>query len=139
MARWARTGTEKIMSDFDKPMGTCCCVPPAPGLRLLTFPDGTQSGVFGLDEAFAAVYAEGGQVHPETAEEIIEQLSVKNYIAPTIRQKYFDLIIEEYGRYVKRQEENRGKQDLSASNVSQTGRRTRWFSRLFRRPRPGRT
>ena len=113
-------------------------MPPAPGLRLLTFPDGTQSGVFGLDEAFAAVYAEGGQVHPETAEEIIEQLSVKNYIAPTVRQKYLDLIIEEYGRYVKKQEENRHKQGVSASDVPHTGR-TRWFSRLFRRPRPGRT
>ena len=59
--RDGREQTLKIMSDFDKPMGTCCCVPPAPGLRLLTFPDGTQSGVFGLDEAFAAVYAKGSR------------------------------------------------------------------------------
>jgi hypothetical protein len=104
VARWAQTDTEEIMSDFDKPMGTCCCVPPAPGLRLLTFLDGTQSGVFGLDEAFAAVYAEGGQVHPETAEEIITRLEAKkNYIPSSdhAHKEFRYVLLKEYRKYVR--------------------------------------
>jgi hypothetical protein len=126
------------MPDFDTPISTCCCVPPAPGLRLLTFPDGTQAGVFGLEEAFAAVYAKGGKTNAESTEEIIDRLSVKNYIAPTVRQKYRDLIAEEYGRYVI-QEGNHHKQETATREIPGDRQRTRWFRRLFKRARLLRT
>ncbi len=87
------------MSD-EVPKGIYCCVPPTPGLRMLTFPDGTQAGVMGLGEILAAVYEEGRQVSRETAEEIVERLAVKNYILASVRQEYRDLLMEEYREYV---------------------------------------
>jgi hypothetical protein len=67
---------------------------------MLTFPDGTQTGVMGLNEILAAVYEEGRQVSRETAEEIVERLAVKNYILASVRREYCDLLIEEYRKYV---------------------------------------
>jgi hypothetical protein len=67
---------------------------------MLTFPDGTQTGVMGLNEILAAVYDEGGQVSRETAEEIVERLAVKNYILASVRREYCDLLVEEYRKYV---------------------------------------
>ncbi len=87
------------MSD-EVPKGMYCCVPPTPGLRMLTFPDGIQAGVMGLDEILAAIYDEGRQVSRETAEEIVERLAVKNYISASVRQEYCDLLTEEYRKYV---------------------------------------
>ena len=84
----------------EAPKGMYCCVPPTPGLRMLTFPDGTQTGVMGLNEILAAVYDEGRQVSRETAEEIVERLAVKNYILASVRREYCDLLIEEYRKYV---------------------------------------
>jgi hypothetical protein len=94
------------MSDKDAPIGTCCCMPTSPGVRRLTFPDGIQVGIVGLDETFAVVYAEGWQVSTDTAEEIVGRLTAKNYISPSARQRYCDLIIQEYGKYVKRRADN---------------------------------
>jgi hypothetical protein len=88
------------MSD-EAQKGIYCCVPPTPGLRMLTFPDGSQAGVMGLSEILAALYAEGRQVSAETAEEIVQRLTATNYIAPSARQRYCDLLIEEYGKYVR--------------------------------------
>jgi hypothetical protein len=70
------------MSDYDTPIARCYYTPPTPGLRMLTFPDGTRSGVFGLDEILTAVYAEGRQVSPDTAEEIVERLAEKTTLLP---------------------------------------------------------
>ena len=106
---------------------------------MLTFPEGTQSGVFGLDEILAAVYAEGRQVGPDTAEEIVERLAAKNYIAPSVRQRYCDLLIEEYGRYVENRLNSGDKQEVSAGSLSDGGRRAGLLSRLFRRRRLGPT
>jgi hypothetical protein len=127
------------MSNYNKPQGTCCCTPPTPGLRMLTFPDGTQSGVFGLDEIFAAVYAEGRLVGPETTEEIVERLAAKNYIAPSARQRYCDLLVDEYGRYVENRLKSGHKQEVSAGSLSDGGRGAGLLSRLFRRRRLGPT
>ncbi len=117
------------MPDIDKPLGACCCVPPAAGLRMLTFTDGTQAGVFGLDDAFAAVYAQGRQADGDTAESIVDRLAAQNYIAPTTRVKYTELLLEEYGRYV----EKRKRQDMISATASFTrARRTGWLARFFR-------
>ena len=123
------------MSDYDAPKGTCCCTPPTPGLRMLTFPDGTQSGVFGLEEIFAAVCAEGRQVSADTTEEIVERLTAKNYIAPTVRQQYRDLLIEEYGRYVASRESSSHKQHVAGGALMNAGRKPGLLSRIFGRLR----
>jgi len=88
------------MSNNDKTKGGCCCTSPTPGLRMLTFPDGIRLAVFGLDKIFAAVYDEGREVNTDTAADIVKRLAVNNYIASSARQKYCDLLIEEYRKYV---------------------------------------
>ncbi len=100
---------------------------------MLTFPDGTQAGVFGLDEAFTAVYAEGKQVDADTVHEILEQLSERNYITPTARHQYAQLLFEEYGRYVENQKSKRQDLESVTSSFPHANRRARCFSRLFRR------
>jgi len=80
-----------------------------PGRRMLVFPDGSQAGVMGLDEILAAVYAEGRQVSVDTAEEIVERLAVKNYIVPSSRKEYRDLLLQEYRKYVGSRAQSKSK------------------------------
>ena len=77
------------------------CTPSMPGMRVLTFPDGTKAGVVGLEDVLAGVYSEGRQVSAETAEEIVSRLAVKNYIpsSDVARKEYAELLLKEYGRY----------------------------------------
>jgi hypothetical protein len=79
------------------------CVPSTPGLRTLTMRDGCRVSVMGLTEILEAVYAEGRQTDPETANEILERLEKTNYIPFSSRQEYGDVLIEEYRRYVEGQ------------------------------------
>ena len=80
--------------------GMYCCSPPKPGRRMLTFPDGTQVGVMGLDEILADMHAGGRQVGADTAEEIVERLSENNYVAPSFRHEYCEVVLDEYRRFV---------------------------------------
>lgn len=89
-----------MADEKSKYQGMYCCTVPMDGVRTLNFPDGTQSGVFGLDEILASVYGEGREADDSTAEVIVERLSAKNYIVPSARQKYVDLLREEYEKYV---------------------------------------
>ena len=106
---------------------------------MLTFPDGTQSGVFGLNEILAAVYSEGMAVNADTADVIVERLAIKNYIAPSVRQRYRDVVIEEYGRYVAIRESSNPKQEVLPGSLPNAGRVTGLLPRLFRRRRSGPT
>ncbi|MDD3846916.1 MAG: hypothetical protein PHC90_11225 [Syntrophorhabdaceae bacterium] len=78
-----------------------CCTPSMPGMRVLTFPDGSKTGVVGLEDVLAGVYSEGRQVNAETAEEIVKRLAVKNYIPSSdlARKEYSEVLLKEYGRY----------------------------------------
>ncbi len=69
------------------------------GLSKLTFLDGTYVMVKGLDEILATVYAEGGQVNLDTAEEIVNRLEKNNYIPSSARQEYQALLLKEYRQY----------------------------------------
>jgi|GEM_PF-439519 len=77
------------------------CTPSVPGMRVLTFPDGTKAGVVGLEDVLAAVYSEGRQVNAETAGEIVRRLAGKNYIpsSDSARKEYAEVLLKEYGRY----------------------------------------
>lgn len=85
----------------DTPKGIFCCVPPTPGRRTLTFSDGTRVGVMGLNEILADMYAENRQVNQETADEMVDRLSENNYITPSFRQQYCEVLLNEYRQYVK--------------------------------------
>ena len=85
----------------DTPKGIYCCVPPTPGRRMLAFSDGTQVGVMGLNEILADMYAENKQVNQETAEEMVDRLSENNYITPSFRQQYCEVLLDEYRKYIK--------------------------------------
>ena len=88
----------------DDGTGSCCCTQPAKVSTKLTFPDGTQVGVFGLDEILAALYSEGRQVTRETAEEIISRLEAKkNYIPSSepAHREYCSILMKEYRKYVE--------------------------------------
>ena len=71
---------------------------------MLKFLDGTQFGLFGLDEIFAELYAEGRKANDETAEQIITRLeAMKNYIpsSESARREYRYILLKEYRTYVK--------------------------------------
>ena len=70
---------------------------------MLKFPDDTQSGVFGLDEILAELYAEGRKANDETAEEMITRLeAMKNYIPSSerVRKEYCYVLLKEYRTYL---------------------------------------
>ncbi len=83
-------------------IGGCCSS--IKGLTRLTFPDGEQVAVIGLDEILAVIYAEGRQVTAETAKEILKRVERKNYVASCVRDEYQELLLKEYRKYVDRQE-----------------------------------
>lgn len=118
--------------DRNKYQGMYCCTVPMDGVRMLSFPDGTKSGVVGLDEIFVAVYTEGRAVTTETAEEIVERLSTKNYIVPSVRSKYADLLLEEYGKYVQGMEKGRSSADPTCEASADTEQKKGFLSRLLK-------
>jgi HEPN domain-containing protein len=76
------------------------------GLTKLTFLDGTQVRVTGLDQILADIYAEGEQVNLDTAEEIVNRLEKKNYIPTSARGEYQQLLLNEYRKYVASKRDN---------------------------------
>ncbi|MCF8106533.1 MAG: hypothetical protein K9K64_13715 [Desulfohalobiaceae bacterium] len=71
---------------------------------MLTFPDGIQIGVTGLDEIMAELYTEGRKATDETAREIIKRLEEKNNFIPSserARREYSYVLLKEYRKYVK--------------------------------------
>lgn len=87
------------MSRYINQRGAGCCGSSVPGLRTLTFPDGSKAGVTGLDEIFEDSYREGKIPDTETASEIVNRLEGKNYIASTVRKRYHDVVLEEYQKF----------------------------------------
>jgi hypothetical protein len=68
---------------------------------MLKFPDGTKIRVIGLDEILAELYSEGRQPKKETAEEILDRLEKhNNYIPPSARWEYKNVLLKEYRDYV---------------------------------------
>lgn len=118
--------------DKNKYQGMYCCTVPMDGVRMLSFPDGIKSGVVGLDDIFAAVHAEGRPVAPETAEEIVERLSTKNYIVPSARPKYATLLLEEYGKYVQGMEKGRSAASVSCQPSGDVEQKKGFLSRFLK-------
>jgi hypothetical protein len=85
-----------------------CCIPPTKGYRLLTFPDGSQAGVMGLDEVFDEACREGKMPGPSVAAGFVDRLSEKNYIAPDQVSAYEEVVLKEYRKFFEAREK-RGK------------------------------
>jgi hypothetical protein len=76
-----------------------CCPCTAPGIeayRLLTFPDGIQVRVKGLDKIFEEVYGEGKRPHWSIASELVKRLSEYNYIPTSAQFEYEEALLKEY-------------------------------------------
>ena len=78
-----------------------CCGAPIKGLRRLTFPDGTQVGITGLDGVMESLYREGRPADAAAAAQIMERLRGDNYFAPSARKAYEELFLEEYRRLLE--------------------------------------
>lgn len=77
---------------------------------MLKFLDDKQFSVFGLDEIFADLYADGRKANDETAEEIIIRLEeMKNYIpeSESARREYRYVLLKEYKAYLKEQSDRK--------------------------------
>jgi hypothetical protein len=87
--------------------GGCCCVP-LKGVTKITFADGDQVAIVGLDEVLAAMSAEKRPANDETAEIIIASLVAKNYIPSSedARKAYHCALLKEYRDYMKRRAED---------------------------------
>ncbi len=78
-----------------------CCGKPIKGLRRLTFPDGTQVGVTGLDAVLESLYREGRPADAQAVAEIMQRLKDDNYFAPSARKAYEELFLGEYRRFLE--------------------------------------
>jgi hypothetical protein len=81
-----------------------CCIPPTKGYRLLTFPDGSQAGVMGLDEFFDDAYSQGKVPDPSVAAGLVDRLSEKNYIPPGQFSEYVEIVLKEYQKFFEGRE-----------------------------------
>ncbi len=73
------------------------------GIRKITFPDGTKSGIIGLDAVIEELYRQGKPANDSTATEMMEKLESYNYIPPSQRHIYKHLFIEEYRHFCESQ------------------------------------
>ena len=83
-----------------------CCAPVIKGYRLLTFPDGSQAGITGLDRFFDDAYREGKRPDPSVADELVGQLSENNYITSDRWSQYEAVVFEEYRKYFEAREKS---------------------------------
>jgi hypothetical protein len=81
-----------------------CCGPSIPGMRKITFPDGDQVGLIGLDAVMEGLYKEGKPPDESTVMEMIARLREKNYISYSLRAQelYQKALLNEYQRFVDR-------------------------------------
>ena len=80
------------------------CGSSMPGVRKITFPDGDQVGLIGLDTVMEALYKEGRQPDDSTATEMITRLRENNYISDSspARDLYHKALLKEYQRFFER-------------------------------------
>lgn len=75
----------------------------APNLRkvteLLSFPDGSQIGVVGLDELFDDTHRDGKTPNLSVAIELVRRLSKRNYIPSNLLEEYCEVVLREYRKY----------------------------------------
>lgn len=78
-----------------------CSIVSVPGVRTLSFPDGSEAGVVGLDKVFAEMRRAGRQPNSETASEIVDRLSQENYVAFGARPMYEEAVLKQYRAFLE--------------------------------------
>ncbi len=78
-----------------------CCAPAAQGIRLLSFPDGSQIGINGLDGILGDAYKEGKTPDRSVAKHIVTLLSKNNYIPSSAWSEYEDVVLKEYQKFLE--------------------------------------
>jgi len=68
---------------------------------MITFPDGTKSGIIGLDAVMEDLYRQGKPANDAAAVEMIERLEMHNYFAPSQLYIYKSLLLAEYRRFLE--------------------------------------
>lgn len=78
------------------------------GVTKITFADGDQVAIVGLDEVLAAISSENRPANDETADVMIARLVMKNYIPSSedARREYRYALLKEYREYMKRHVED---------------------------------
>jgi len=81
-----------------------CCGSSIPGVRKITFPDGDQVGLIGLDDVMETLYREGKAPDDATIAEMIDRLREKNYISysPSAQALYEKALLGEYRRFFEK-------------------------------------
>jgi replicative DNA helicase len=69
---------------------------------MITFPDGTKTGIYGMDAVMEDLYHQGKPADAATVEEMMDRLEEHNYFAPSVRHIYKSLLREEYRRFLER-------------------------------------
>ena len=69
---------------------------------MITFPDGTKSGIYGLDAVMEDLYHQHKPADSATVEELMDRLEEHNYFAPPVRHIYKSLLREEYRLFLER-------------------------------------
>lgn len=102
------------MSLYRNPGEGSCCGAPIKGLRRLTFPDGTQVGITGLDGVMESLYRKGRPADAADAAEIMERLKSEDYFAPSAKKAYEGLFLREYRRLLEARRPAAGGTDEAA-------------------------
>src|SRR5512137_872157 len=84
-----------------------CCPCNAPGIeayQFLTFPDGIQVRVRGLDKIFEEAYEKGKRPHWSITSDMVNRLSEYNYISSSARFEYEEALLKEYRLFFEKKE-----------------------------------
>jgi hypothetical protein len=104
------------------------------GVRVLTFPDGSQTGLIGLNGIFETMQQQGRSPDEGTAAEIVEKLAAANYIPAQSRREYENLLLLEYRKFLGMRSRTPQLKE-TGEGEKRAARMTGFFGRLFRRLR----
>jgi hypothetical protein len=72
-----------------------------PGSRRISFPDGSQVGIIGLDAVMEELFREGKPDDDATALEMLNGLHRNNYFSTSAHKLYQECLLMEYQRFYK--------------------------------------
>ena len=102
----------------------------------MTFPDGTQVGISGLDAVMEKLCQEGRPADERAGAEIMARLKDENYFAPSARRAYEELFLKEYDWFLRARSKLREEKDKSATAGNAESQKSKKRG-LFRRFKPG--
>jgi len=112
---------------------SCYLSPPMLGLRTLTFSDGTQTGIVGLDVIMQDLYNQGKQANTATIFEIMERLEDENNLDAFDRKQCEEVFFEEYQHFIEMKLNSNEKENnsMTTQDANQTTKKKGLFN-LFK-------